>query len=299
MCRRPWHTAARTARPSRTDAPKTPGIPRLRCAPGPGTFRGFRAGHEADAPRRRRLPLVARRPRRVLLRGVARPGRADGPVDEAASPARRPARRRAGTPGRQHGVRGRPLSDAARRPDGKDKNVFFSPYSISLALAMAYAGAHGNTETQMASAMHYTLPQAQLHPALDALDLALSSRGQGAKGDDGKAFRLRVTNSMWGAPPDDFAPSYLDTIAQNYGAGIRLTDFAKNPEAARARSTRGSISRPRIASRSCSRAGSSTIRRGSSSSTRSTSTRRGRRRSRRPTHAGTFHGVAGDLPRSS
>jgi serpin B len=118
-------------------------------------------------------------------------------------------------------------------PDWQGKNVFFSPYSISLALAMAYAGAHGNTETQMASAMHYTLPQAKLHPALDALDLALASRGQGAKGDDGKAFRLRVTNSMWGAPQTTFAPAYLDTIAQNYGAGIRLTDFAANPEAAR------------------------------------------------------------------
>lgn len=118
-------------------------------------------------------------------------------------------------------------------PDWQGKNVFFSPYSISLALAMTYAGAHGNTETQMASAMHYTLPQAQLHPALDALDLALSSRGQGAVGDDGKAFRLRVTNSMWGAPQDTFTPAYLDTIAQNYGAGIRLTDFAANPEAAR------------------------------------------------------------------
>ena len=118
-------------------------------------------------------------------------------------------------------------------PDWQGKNVFFSPYSISLALAMAYAGAHGNTETQMASAMHYTLPQAKLHPALDALDLALASRGQGAKGDDGKAFRLRVTNSMWGAPQTTFAPTYLDTIAQNYGAGIRLTDFAANPEAAR------------------------------------------------------------------
>ena len=118
-------------------------------------------------------------------------------------------------------------------PDWQGKNVFFSPYSISLALAMAYAGAHGTTETQMASAMHYTLPQARLHPALDALDLALASRGQGAKGDDGKAFRLRVTNSMWGAPQTTFAPAYLDTLAQNYGAGVRLTDFAANPEAAR------------------------------------------------------------------
>ncbi len=118
-------------------------------------------------------------------------------------------------------------------PAWQDQNVFFSPYSISLALAMTYAGAQGDTETQMASAMHFTLPQGRLHPAFDALDLALSSRGQGALGDDGKAFRLRVTNSIWGAPQTSFASPYLDTIAQNYGAGIRLTDFAANPEAAR------------------------------------------------------------------
>ena len=125
-------------------------------------------------------------------------------------------------------------------PDWQGKNVFFSPYSISLALAMAYAGAHGTTESQMATAMHYTLPQAKLDPALDA-DSALASRGQGAKGDDGKAFRLRVTNSMWGAPQTTFAPTYLDTIAQNYGAGIRLTDFAANPEECAAPSTPGSL----------------------------------------------------------
>ncbi len=121
----------------------------------------------------------------------------------------------------------------AADPTSKGKNLFFSPHSISIALAMTYAGASGDTATEMASALHYTLPQDRLHPAFNALDLALTSRGENAKARDGKAFRLRVTNSTWGAPQTKFRTPYLDALAQNYGAGIRLTDFAKNPEAAR------------------------------------------------------------------
>ena len=123
--------------------------------------------------------------------------------------------------------------ELAANPDSAGKNIFFSPYSISLALAMTYAGATDNTATQMASALHYTLPQSQLHNAFDGLDLALTSRGQNAKGDDGQPFRLKVTNSMWGAPQLTFGAPFLDTLAQDYGAGIRLTDFTKDPDAAR------------------------------------------------------------------
>jgi serpin B len=85
----------------------------------------------------------------------------------------------------------------------------------------------------MASALHFSLPQDRLHPAFNALDLALASRGTGAKAADGEPFRLRVTNSLWGLPKMPFEQPFLDTLAESYGAGIRLTDFVGDPEGSR------------------------------------------------------------------
>ncbi len=112
-------------------------------------------------------------------------------------------------------------------------NIFFSPYSISEAMAMTWAGARGQTETDIATAMHFTLPQDKLHPAFNQLDLALASRGQGAKGKDGEGFRLHVVNAIWGQQGYKFTSQYLDTLATNYGAGLRLADFMKQPEQSR------------------------------------------------------------------
>jgi serpin B len=66
-----------------------------------------------------------------------------------------------------------------------DKNLFYSPYSISLALAMTYAGARGGTEEEMAEALHFMLSQEDLHPAFNALDQELAQRGEGAEGPRG------------------------------------------------------------------------------------------------------------------
>jgi serpin B len=112
-------------------------------------------------------------------------------------------------------------------------NFFYSPESISQALAMTYAGARGETATQMAEVLSFTLGQDRLHPAFNALDLALASRGQGAQGMDGQGFRLHVVNAIWGQTGYGFLDSFLDVLAVNYGAGLRLLDFQADPDAAR------------------------------------------------------------------
>ncbi|MGZ3453388.1 MAG: serpin family protein [Polyangiales bacterium] len=116
---------------------------------------------------------------------------------------------------------------------GKDENVFFSPISVTYALSMTYAGARGDTAKEMREALHFTLPDASVHAALDALDLTLASRGKGAMGKDGEAFRLRVVNSVWGEKTTSFEAPFLDTLATDYGAGINLVDFVGAPDPSR------------------------------------------------------------------
>lgn len=112
-------------------------------------------------------------------------------------------------------------------------NLFYSPYSISSALAMTIAGARGETESQMAGALSFTLPQDRLHPAFNALDLALTSRGQGADSQDGEGFRLNIANALWGQSGYPYEQPFLDVLGVNYGAGMRIVDFMKAPEEAR------------------------------------------------------------------
>jgi serpin B len=116
--------------------------------------------------------------------------------------------------------------------EGND-NLFYSPHSISLALAMTYAGARGETERQMTGALHYTLPQDRLHPTFNGLDLELARRGQGAEGKDEGGFRLNIVNAIWGQEGYEFLAPFLDTLAENYGAGLRLLDFAADPDPSR------------------------------------------------------------------
>lgn len=112
----------------------------------------------------------------------------------------------------------------------QDENRFFSPYSISLCFAMAYGGARDNTEAQMEEVFHYTLGQDYLHSAFNALDLDLASREQDFDDDGQKDFKLNVANSMWGQKDYEFLTEYLDLLAENYGAGIRLVDLQNEPD---------------------------------------------------------------------
>jgi serpin B len=112
---------------------------------------------------------------------------------------------------------------------GQSGNLFYSPYSISLALAMTYAGARGETEAEMAEVLHFSLPQGQLHPAFNSLDLQLNQQLEGEE----QPFELNIANSIWGQQDFTFEPDFLDVLAENYGAGLRLVDYVQAAEAAR------------------------------------------------------------------
>lgn len=113
----------------------------------------------------------------------------------------------------------------------RDENLILSPFSISLALAMMYAGARGDTETQMADVLHFG-PQAETHPAFNALDLALEDTGV-VPDKDQEPMQLDIANAVFAEQTFTFLPDFLDTLAVNYGAGMRLMDFANKPDPSR------------------------------------------------------------------
>jgi serpin B len=111
-------------------------------------------------------------------------------------------------------------------------NLAYSPYSLSIALAMPYAGARGDTESQMAQTLHYTLPQDRLHPAFNQLDLNLAAEAQTSDGAP-NPLKLNIANAVWGEQTFSFLPDYLALLARNYGAGIQLADFVNHADAVR------------------------------------------------------------------
>jgi serpin B len=112
-----------------------------------------------------------------------------------------------------------------------DENLVVSPASIVLALAMAYAGADGTTAEEMGAALHFDLDDETLHGAFNALDAIFESRSFEGPEDDG--VLVGTANSLWGQQGLPFEEVFLDTLAVNYGAGMRLVDFVTAAEEAR------------------------------------------------------------------
>ena len=87
----------------------------------------------------------------------------------------------------------------------------------------------------MAETLHFALPDATLHAAFNYLDLELAKRAQAELDPDqtGDPFRLNVANALWGQDGYHFESTFLDLLAVNYGAGLRLVDYERAPEPAR------------------------------------------------------------------
>jgi serine protease inhibitor len=108
-----------------------------------------------------------------------------------------------------------------------DENLFFSPYSISSALAMTYLGARGATADEMARTLHFTLRPGSLHPAYGALIRRLNSGGAGG------SFDLFVANRLWGQKGEKLLPVFLDDEEKYYGSKLVELDFRHNLEKSR------------------------------------------------------------------
>ena len=107
-------------------------------------------------------------------------------------------------------------------------NLFLSPYSISTALAMAYAGARGQTEKQMADTLCFsTMSSEQLHEEFGRLIRKLNAAGE--KG----GYELVVANALWLQKDYNFLPEYLSLVKTEYDGDLQQVDFAKQLEEAR------------------------------------------------------------------
>lgn len=117
---------------------------------------------------------------------------------------------------------------------GDEANLFASPLSVTTAMAMAYAGARGETAQEMGEALRYEVDDDELHDAMGRLLALLDDRG-GEAGDDeeGDPFELSLVNSAWGQADYPFEAAYLDVLESAYGSELREVDFIDEPEAAR------------------------------------------------------------------
>ena len=130
----------------------------------------------------------------------------------------------------------------------EEGNLFFSPYSISTALAMTYAGARGQTERQMAEVLHFPTAtgnvegdpnkastervdspwsQERFHSMFGAIIKDLNARGE--KG----GYELTVANALWGQKGYGFLKEFLELVKTNYGGGLNEVDFVDETETAR------------------------------------------------------------------
>lgn len=110
----------------------------------------------------------------------------------------------------------------------KEGNKFFSPYSISTALGMTYAGARENTAKEMAQTLHFTLDNERLHPAFGELIRKVNGA------DNKRNYELAVANSLWANKTDlSLDPKFFRIAQADYQADFQFVDFVNDAEGAR------------------------------------------------------------------
>ena len=124
-----------------------------------------------------------------------------------------------------------------------DENLCLSPYSIQSALAMTFAGADGETKTEMARVLHYPNDGDAIHASFAALQGSLDEMTKKTaqiaeqskkKSGPSEPITLSIANRLFAQSGYDFRDPFRDLVKKFYGAPFETLDFKKDPEAARA-----------------------------------------------------------------
>jgi serpin B len=166
---------------------------------------------------RRRVPWAARL---AICLGASAP--ALSPCAARAAPPARPSPAVAVTASNAFGF------ELYARLTAGQKNVICSPVSASIALTMAWAGARGDTEREMARALSLEATEREAtHAAFGALLDVLNKR------NGREDVTLQVADRLWGQKDVDFEPQYLELLAGRYRAPLEKVDFVNATEKAR------------------------------------------------------------------
>jgi serpin B len=106
-------------------------------------------------------------------------------------------------------------------------NLFFSPFSISSALAMTYAGARGKTAEEMENVLYFDLKQEELHKGFSRVQSEINEAGESG------GFELNTANSLWCQNDYEFLEEFLELTRKYYEAAIHKADFENATEKAR------------------------------------------------------------------
>lgn len=107
----------------------------------------------------------------------------------------------------------------------KDENLLFSPFNISTALVMTYAGAKGQTALEMARSLHFSDDREQLYAKFFQLNKGLTTAGSAEKNDP---TSLSLANSLWMQEGSSFLPSFLHTMHHYFDGEVQEVDFLKD-----------------------------------------------------------------------
>ena len=108
----------------------------------------------------------------------------------------------------------------------RKENVFISPFNVTQALALAFAGARGKTESEMLTALNFYLPQKNFHRDLSCLIRTLKKANRDSS-------TLRIATALWLQRNFEILKTYASLVENFYGNILFQVDFSSSPEKAR------------------------------------------------------------------